>query len=60
MRAEVVGGEVAFGPGEELVEAGAVVVDQGEEERVALAFGGGQSLFCGSMTRPSPLMKRAA
>ena len=38
MGAEIVGGEVAFGPGEELVETGTIVIDEREEECVALAF----------------------
>lgn len=38
---EIGGGEVGFGPGEEAVEAGAIVGDQGEEHAVALALRGG-------------------
>ncbi len=38
---EIAGGEVGFGPVEELVEVGLVVVDEGEEHGVGLAFAGG-------------------
>ena len=41
MGAEIALGEVGGGPGEELVEVGAVIVDQRKEHGVALALGGG-------------------
>ncbi len=38
MGVEIAAGEIVLSPGEDAVEGGAVVVGQGEEESVGLAF----------------------